>query len=402
MSTFAGLIQEIPGISVDRFDAENLTSSAYFLSHCHTDHMEGMDDKFFDHLVSQQKYLYCSELTKAFVVTKFLYRYSIYSTSERSSRLKVLTECSPRIVDYVNSSTNNPENVTVTTVSAGHCPGSIMFIFEHKHLTILYTGDFRINPRDLPKLKPLNDQDGPRIFDKIYLDTTFFTSDFKHFPTRQQSLEEITRLSNSWILADPKNIVRLECSANYGSEFIFMELANSLKMRVHVKYSVYNDFSRVAELDRCVTNDGTTTRIHACTNKRDKTSLTCRKTDPEFVMTIVASALRWRGRDVTEIFTEEDPKIEKRFYICCSMHSSYNELVDFLEYLKPRSVHACVQPKDAKENVQDAIDNMVKTFTVVQEQVQKPAKTYSLESLKRWEKKAPVLTDCFSDESDID
>lgn len=42
MSTFSGLIEEIPGISIDRFDGENLKSKIFFLSHCHTDHMQGL------------------------------------------------------------------------------------------------------------------------------------------------------------------------------------------------------------------------------------------------------------------------------------------------------------------------------------------------------------------------
>lgn len=44
MSTFTGLMNEFPSISVDRFDNENLNSTIFFLSHCHTDHMVGLSD----------------------------------------------------------------------------------------------------------------------------------------------------------------------------------------------------------------------------------------------------------------------------------------------------------------------------------------------------------------------
>lgn len=43
MSTFSGLFEEIPFISADRFDGENLRSKIFFLSHCHMDHMRGLD-----------------------------------------------------------------------------------------------------------------------------------------------------------------------------------------------------------------------------------------------------------------------------------------------------------------------------------------------------------------------
>lgn len=42
MSTFEGTLSEIPGISIDRFDGKNLNSTIFFLSHCHTDHCEGI------------------------------------------------------------------------------------------------------------------------------------------------------------------------------------------------------------------------------------------------------------------------------------------------------------------------------------------------------------------------
>lgn len=44
MSTFAGIMNEFPLISVDRFDNENLDSKLFFLSHCHMDHMVGLSD----------------------------------------------------------------------------------------------------------------------------------------------------------------------------------------------------------------------------------------------------------------------------------------------------------------------------------------------------------------------
>ena len=42
ISKVSGPISELPGISIDRFNSENLKSLVYFLSHCHKDHMVGL------------------------------------------------------------------------------------------------------------------------------------------------------------------------------------------------------------------------------------------------------------------------------------------------------------------------------------------------------------------------
>ena len=44
MSELAGPISDFPGVSIDRFNGENLKSTVYFLSHCHTDHMVGLNE----------------------------------------------------------------------------------------------------------------------------------------------------------------------------------------------------------------------------------------------------------------------------------------------------------------------------------------------------------------------
>ena len=44
MSEFAGPISELPGVSIDRFNGDNLESMVYFLSHCHTNHMVGLNE----------------------------------------------------------------------------------------------------------------------------------------------------------------------------------------------------------------------------------------------------------------------------------------------------------------------------------------------------------------------
>lgn len=43
----------------------------------------------------------------------------------------------------IDSSDEPVKRTSVTAISAGHCPGSVMFLFEQENRRILYTGDFR-------------------------------------------------------------------------------------------------------------------------------------------------------------------------------------------------------------------------------------------------------------------
>lgn len=74
MSSFGGSFEEIPFISVDRFDGANLQSECFFLSHCHTDHMIGLENP--DGL---QKILYTSAISAVIIRHKYPEKHTIQS-----------------------------------------------------------------------------------------------------------------------------------------------------------------------------------------------------------------------------------------------------------------------------------------------------------------------------------
>lgn len=66
-SSFHGKIKEIPGISVDNFN--NLESRAYFLSHCHSDHTEGLfSNQFLEAIKVNNTFIYMSEITSSIII----------------------------------------------------------------------------------------------------------------------------------------------------------------------------------------------------------------------------------------------------------------------------------------------------------------------------------------------
>lgn len=391
MSTFLGLVKEIPGISVDRFDGDNLTSSIFFLSHCHTDHMHGLSDMFFVHLDEHKKYLYCSPITKVLLESKFKFI---------STCVKEIDINTPTVVEYAIQ-TADKILISVTSVSAGHCPGSVMFLFERNNISVLYTGDFRINPLDLSKLKGLHYYENskwiPRKFTKIYLDTTFLSNEFPAFPTRQDSIIKIHEVVKGWLGKDPRNVVILECSATYGSEFLFVELSKILNTTIHVKNNVYESYCRISEISSCVTNDSYSTAIHACKNKISLSGLHCRSDVSEAnIMTIIPSAMKWKNKD-TSVVGEWDEIRERTFNVCYSTHSSLYELKAFIEYFYAPEIYPCVI-KTENENEIDRLLNIIKKGSD-EEVIDK--QTYKLElPSRKATNKLPFKSEYFSSDDD--
>ncbi|XP_076635867.1 protein artemis-like isoform X3 [Colletes latitarsis] len=351
MSTFLGFVKEIPGISVDHFEEKNKTSSVFFLSHCHTDHMAGLSKEFFTHLNKHNKYLYCSAITKALLESKF-------GSQDCVKEIDINT---PTVVEYALQN-KDKMIVSVTSISAGHCLGSIMFIFEVNNVSVLYTGDFRINSTDFPKLKGLHYYESskllPRTFTTIYLDTTFLDRDFPSFPTRKESLGKMSDIVKQWIYKDPRNVVILECSATYGSEFLFVELSKLLNMKIHVKPYVYESYCRIQQLSYYVTNDPYSTPIHACTKKQFSSRLKCREDVLDVnVMTIIPSAMKWKRKD-TSVIGEWDKVRSRTFNVCFSMHSSFNELKAFIRYFNALEIHSCVVKKGEEETMNGLLDEI--------------------------------------------
>lgn len=325
MSTFNGFIDEIPGISVDRFIEQNrVKSSVFFLSHCHTDHMQGLQDP--EPLPGP---IYTSAISAVFL----------------KHRYPQLADCI-RTLDLGSTPIDLPtgSDLTVTTLPAGHCPGSVMFLFETDR-KILYTGDFRLSPKDLRALLPLKSI----TLDVLHLDTTFFSRTYTHFPSQKQSLAKITQLTQEWLDRDPRNVVSFKLPALYGSEFLFIELSRTLQQRIHVNAAEATQYRYLASLDDAITASSTASRIHAClrTSNANYRKLPCDPSlDPQFIRVLRPSAMRWCGLGQTDPFCRKLGNTGEEYGICYSNHASCGELEDLLRYLKPKTCHFNVVPSD--------------------------------------------------------
>nr|XP_043877933.1 protein artemis-like isoform X2 [Solea senegalensis] len=256
MSSFAGRMKEYPTISLDRFDRENVHARAYFLSHCHKDHMKGLKGPLLKRKLqfSRTVRLYCSFVTKELLLSNPRYRFW-------EEFIVPLELESPTQISLVDEASGEKEDVVVTLLPAGHCPGSVMFLFEGCHGNVLYTGDFRFSVGDASRIEHLHSGSRVKDIHSVYLDSTFYDPRFYQIPTREVCLNGISELIRNWICQSSYHVVWLNCKAAYGYEYLFTNLGEEFNTQIHVNN--LDMFKKMPEILSYVTTDRRT-QIHAC------------------------------------------------------------------------------------------------------------------------------------------
>ncbi|XP_032477993.1 protein artemis isoform X2 [Phocoena sinus] len=262
MSCFEGQMAEYPTISIDRFDRENLRARAYFLSHCHKDHMKGLRAPSLKRRLecSLKVYLYCSPVTKELLLTSPRYRF----WEKRIISIEIET---PTQISLVDEASGEKEEIVVTLLPAGHCPGSVMFLFQGNNGTVLYTGDFRLAKGEAARMELLHSGGRVKDIQSVYLDTTFCDPKYYQIPSREECLHGILELVRSWITRSPYHVVWLSCKAAYGYEYLFTNLSEEFGVQVHV--NKLDMFRNMPDILHHLTTDRDT-QIHACRHPKIK------------------------------------------------------------------------------------------------------------------------------------
>ncbi|XP_055586861.1 protein artemis-like isoform X2 [Uranotaenia lowii] len=329
MSTFNGFIDSIGDISIDRFDLENRAKSqVFFLSHCHWDHMFGL--QLPDALPGP---LWTSAVSAVFLKHRFPVLVDCIRVLEIGESTEIEIDHGQRKIKFL-----------VIALPTGHCPGAVMFLFTTEgNKTILYTGDFRISYKDLRNMIPLRNL----TLETVYLDSTFLSEHYQYFPSQKESLNAILELVEEWLAKDSRNVISFKLPALYGCEYLFLEIARKLKEKIHVKFSELQQYRFLASLDDTVTADEKQTRIHACLGTKFGFKLPCLgEVEEKFIRLIRPSALRWRNLKIADPFWRKMSKKREDYSVCYSNHASFDELIDFLHYLKPKKVHFNVVPQN--------------------------------------------------------
>ncbi|XP_014676788.1 PREDICTED: protein artemis-like, partial [Priapulus caudatus] len=339
MSSFQGRMREYPFLSIDRFDGENLKSSAFFLSHCHTDHMVGLGEQCFYEQIKFRKdvKLYASDVTKRLLASARKWKYI-------AKCIEVLPVGEPTTIRVTMNHTAKVEELTVTLLPAGHCPGSTMFLFEGSTGTALYTGDFRLHCGDVARIRHLHDGDRVKDIESLYVDTTFCIPEATHIATRDESTAAIFSLVERWITQSKRHLVWLNCKSQYGYESLFIDLHRRFGMKVHVCRWQLEKYSEVPEIQGALTTDRQSTQIHTC--KVPPKFTCCRRDDGGATVRVmvVKPSMMWFAQHVSVAEVVRSSPARDRHRVCFSSHASYAEIRDMVRHLRPRNVHPNVVP----------------------------------------------------------
>ena len=369
MSQFNGVFANLPGVSCDRFTGINLNADQFFLSHCHADHMLGLDLLIPTlrrrNAVKVNHRIYCSSISKTFLVKKFK------AIDER--HIKELAQNEPLVLNIFDKAKKDMYKLKVTAIPADHCPGSVMFLFEtgedQTKKNILYTGDFRWENYSFEGIQALHDSEGNTIpIHEMYLDTTFCSLNYKEFPTRLEAIQRIWEIVHSWIRKNgmyrrkrAKHVVLFHLPAQFGSEAILKYIyeQSSNKWKIHVSQGKFNEYLCIEDLGECTSSNSDEAQwIHACSwnksfsgsksiNDRIESSSTipCQE-GPFEVCQIRPSAMYFK---TSRLERTEDKVVKcvggQSYRVCYSSHSSLTELQDFVNYFKPNLIFPCALPK---------------------------------------------------------
>lgn len=190
--------------------------------------------------------------------------------------------------------------------------------------------------------------------DCIYLDSTFLSADYMHFPKQRESINIITKLAEDWLAKNPKNVVVLRPPAAYGYEFLLMELSKYFGTKIHVQNSTFKDYLYIPQFDSYISNNRFHCgRIHLCSTNPVQWQLfecPCMPgLDKCHICIIRPTAMKWRNLNATDQYYEKYNEFDNIYSVCYSNHSSLNEIKFLINYLRPKMIKLNVIPKNVRQ-----------------------------------------------------
>lgn len=310
-------------IAVDFWSARHCPPSVhlFFLTHMHADHIMGLTP-------SWNRPIYCTPITKKLLLHKFQ-----FTVEDIVHELEVGESHVIRC--------DNDDTVTVTPIDANHCPGAVMFLFEGDFGRILYTGDFRYSGAMLYDIQ-LNSLCNGNV-DVLYLDNTFCDSRCI-FPSREEAIIEIMRIIRSYPDAEIKIGLR-----NLGKEQMLVNIARSIGEWIGVSRERYKVLEILCMPDVFQVSSSCRIQVVMMSEITDR-----RMTDWNHVQQTIAVIPTAIGIALTH---SSFPQRDDVHVIPYSDHSSYEELQQFVSFVKPRKIYPIILGPDMNDRLSCSLPN---------------------------------------------
>ncbi|GAA0163652.1 DNA ligase [Lithospermum erythrorhizon] len=204
------LPKRIPKTSfiIDGFKYASSFSICYFLTHFHSDHYEGLTPKW------SKGIIFCSPITAQLLIDILNLPKQFIHPLPLSQRLLI-------------------DDAEVILLDANHCPGAVQFLFKIPNRSgfqkYVHTGDFRYC-HQMKSVSLLNEFSGA---DAIFLDTTYCHPKFQ-FPSQDESIDYVVDVINRISFENEGNVLFLVATYIVGKERILVEIARRCKRKVYV------------------------------------------------------------------------------------------------------------------------------------------------------------------------
>lgn len=316
----------------------------YFLTHYHSDHYTGLYQGW------KVGHIYCSTTTAKLLVNV----------------MKV------RRADLIHS-VEIGETVTipgakVTFLDANHCPGAAILLFQlDSGLTHLHTGDMRYHPR----MKEFQALKSAKI-DKLFLDTTYAHP--KHqFRPQSDAIKDIIRQVNDFLFIYGESGLVYLSAYNLGKERVIFGVQDAIGKPIYMDDSKINIMNQIEGGPERIasgmfTNDPLKSNIHICgmgmagfvgqyfranfdsleANRQNLNELKANaQTNPNnsslqlSPFTHVLAFIPTGWAESSSYNRSHSYQVQDHLavqLVAYSEHSQYQELVDFVGFLKPREV----------------------------------------------------------------
>ena len=223
------------------------------------------------------------------------------------------------------------ENMTVTVIEANHCPGAVMFLFDGYFGRILYTGDFRYEPW----MSVDTSLSGVADIDVLYLDNTYNCSACS-FPSRSVATTMVCDI----IRGHPQKDIVIGVN-NLGKEDLLECVAETFHRWIGVSPQFYEKCT-VLQRRNVFTTDVESTSIRAVPMHEVTRARLNAWNKKQPTIAILPTALYFAGGSVVST---------DMFVVPYSDHSSYTELVAFVEHVKPRLIIPIVRRMSNAKNL---------------------------------------------------